>query len=163
MNKKALIHDFPHPRHDHHHCIAAALQEAERSCRQRSLRLTHLRRRVLELIWQEHRPIKAYELMEQLRRDGLNATPPTAYRALDFLLNAGLIHRLETLNAFIGCSWPGARHGSQFLICQKCHVVAELDAPQMTEIIDRQSQQLGFQAGQHIIEIRGLCAHCKKA
>ena len=93
--------------HDHKHCIKGALEEARALCAQKGVRLTALRETVLELIWQSHRPVGAYEILAELTRiQDKSAQPPTVYRALDFLLEHGLIHRLSSLNAFIGCPHP---------------------------------------------------------
>ena len=106
--------------HDHHRCVADALAEAERLCVDRDVRLTELRKRVLELIWGSHAPVGAYAIMDLLRAEGRNAMPPTVYRALDFLLEQGLIHRIASLNAYIGCSHPADTHAMQYLICKRC-------------------------------------------
>jgi Fur family zinc uptake transcriptional regulator len=96
--------------HDHSHCVHSALSEADTLCAQKGLRLTALRRRVLELVWQSHKPLGAYDILAVLsEQDGRRAAPPTVYRALDFLLENGLVHRISSLNAFVGCVHPGAR------------------------------------------------------
>src|SRR5882724_8224269 len=96
--------------HDHQHCIDDALVRAATICAQSGGRLTPLRRRVLELVWHSHAPVGAYDILDALRRDGRPAAPPTAYRALEFLLGHGLIHRIESLNAFVGCAQPERPH-----------------------------------------------------
>ena len=102
--------------HDHSHCVHSALSEADVLCAQKGLRLTALRRRVLELVWQSHKPLGAYDILAVLsEQDGRRAAPPTVYRALDFLLDNGLVHRIASLNAFIGCSHPEHAHQGQFL------------------------------------------------
>src|SRR5699024_1887306 len=117
---------LPLPNHDHGACISDALARAEACCRAQGLRLTATRRRVLELIWASHRPSKAYDLLEAINRERGNAAPPTVYRALDFLLTAGLVHKIESLNAFIGCSGTHAHAQPKFLICHDCQRVAEI-------------------------------------
>src|SRR3954453_3718975 len=92
--------------HDHADCVAAALGAAERLCARRGARLTELRRRVLELIWRSHEPIGAYALLDRLGRERGRVAPPTVYRALEFLIAHGLVHRIASLNAFIGCVHP---------------------------------------------------------
>ncbi|RMD92342.1 MAG: transcriptional repressor, partial [Alphaproteobacteria bacterium] len=87
--------------HDHRACAAAALARAEARCRESGLRLTPLRRRVLEILLESHRPLGAYDILARLRADGRPAQPPVAYRALDFLVAHGLAHRLHSLNAFL--------------------------------------------------------------
>ena len=127
MNQAATAQAFPPSHHDHDDCISTALRAAERVCRDKGLRFTGIRRRVLELVWASHRPIGAYEILDKLNRQGRKAAPPTVYRALEFLIEAELVHRLDSLNAFIGCPDPGSSHAGQFLICRRCRSVAELD------------------------------------
>ena len=156
-----------HPaRHNHRHCVATALARAEAVCRRRGLRFTRIRRRVLELIWGSHRPATAYALLAQLRREKHNAAPPTVYRALDFLLEHRLAHKIESLNAYIGCahSTTHARggHSGQFLICERCQQVAELDDPELRRMIERKAARAGLVAARHTIEISGRCARCRQ-
>ena len=96
------------------------------SARQKGVRFTPLRRRVLELVWSSHKPVGAYALLDQLRNEDLGSAPPTVYRALDFLIENGLIHRIERMNAFVGCSHPGEAHRGFFLICGDCGNAEEL-------------------------------------
>jgi Fur family zinc uptake transcriptional regulator len=147
--------------HDHRRCVQAALKEATRVCQERKGRLTPQRQRVLELIWNSHKPVGAYAVLEQLRGEGYNGAPPTVYRALEFLLEFGLIHRIESLNAYIGCTHPGAEHSTQFLICSHCQKVAELDDPKVNRAIISTATRLGFSAVNPVIEIRGLCSECQ--
>src|SRR5699024_7737219 len=94
---------FAHNEHDRTACVSDALARADRICRPQGRRLTPMRRRVLELVWNSHKPVKAYDLLEAIRSNRNNAAPITVYRALDFLQEAGLVHRIESLNAFVGC------------------------------------------------------------
>ena len=96
--------------HDHDHCIETALGDAESVCIERGVRLTVLRKRVLEIVWQSHRPLGAYAILDVLAADGRRAAPPTVYRALDFLQENGLVHRIASMNAFVGCPMPDRRH-----------------------------------------------------
>ncbi len=150
------------PRHDHDRCVSRALETAAEVCRRQGARLTPQRRRVLELVWASHRPVGAYTLLEELRAEGINAAPPTVYRALDFLLEHGLIHRLESLNAFVGCTHPGKPHAGQFLVCRGCQEVAELDERRITRAVEASAADLGFSAEHHTVEISGLCDHCRE-
>jgi Fur family zinc uptake transcriptional regulator len=111
---------FPTSGHDHHACVRNALRGLERLCRTQGLRLTPIRRRVLELIWQSHRPSGAYEILGQLAAEGRKASPPTVYRALGFLLAPGLAHRVSSRNAFVGCDHPGEEHMAQIFLCDHC-------------------------------------------
>jgi Fur family zinc uptake transcriptional regulator len=150
---------LPH-RHAHDACVHDAVSRAEGLCADRGIRLTAQRRRVLELVWSGHQPIGAYEILERMRDDGTRAAPPTVYRALDFLLEHGLVHRLESLNAFIGCPSPTGDHASVFLICRDCREVTESADPEADATLDRVSLRHGFKAERRVVEITGLCAQC---
>jgi Fur family transcriptional regulator, zinc uptake regulator len=147
--------------HNHDTCISEALERADRLCAQRSVRLTPLRRRVLEQIWQSHEAIKAYDLLRQLSSADHTVKPPTVYRALDFLLEQGLIHRIESLNGFVGCDRPQKAHQSQLFICRDCGQVSECGDESVRRALDREAARQGFQAEERIVEVRGLCARCQ--
>lgn len=153
---------FPVADHDHHACVAHAVEAAEAECRRRGARLTDVRRRVLELVWQSHAPVGAYALLETLGREGFCAAPPTVYRALDFLLAHGLIHRIERLNAFAGCTRPGVPHAGQFLLCEDCGIAAELDDPAIDAAIAAAAARLGFAVTRQTVEVDGLCPECQR-
>ncbi len=146
--------------HDHQGCIAKALSSAEALCQQQRQRFTAIRRRVLELVWQQHKPIGAYEVLEMLQQDGRTA-PPTVYRALDFLQRMGLVHRIASLNAYVGCAHPGEPHDGQFLICEACQSLAELDVSAITRAIEESAVSSGFEPRRHTVEIMGLCPNCR--
>ncbi len=150
------------PRHDHDHlrCVADALSEAARLCRDRGVRLTPLRARVLEIVWQSHKPLGAYDILAVLTAEGRSAAPPTVYRALEFLLEQGLVHRLSSLNAFVGCSRPGHAGSGQFLICQSCGNAAELNDGGVERAITRSAASQGFAVHGHTVEISGVCPDC---
>jgi Fur family zinc uptake transcriptional regulator len=147
--------------HDHGHCVNQALSKAEAVCRQRGQRLTALRRRVLELVWDNHRPVGAYTLLERMRGERGQVAPTTVYRALDFLQEQGLVHRLASLNAFIGCAFPGARHAEQFLICTSCRQLAELDDNRVTAALKASAEANGFAISRSTVETRGPCPNCR--
>jgi Fur family zinc uptake transcriptional regulator len=149
--------------HDHDRCISDALDTAEEICGERGLRLTALRRRVLELVWSRHEPVRAYDLLEELRTERRRAAPPTVYRALEFLIENGFVHRIESLNAFVGCAGPRRPHAGQFLICRGCASVAELDDAAISRMIARKAQSLGFRAQHQTIEVTGLCPECGRS
>lgn len=136
-----------------------ALSTAERLCAQRGVRFTAQRRRVLELVCRAERPVGAYEILDHLR-EGSTAAPPTVYRALDFLLEQGLVHKLETLHAFIGCTHPEHPHASQFLICADCGRVNELENEAIAGSLRALEQETGFRPERPVIEVLGTCAHC---
>ncbi|CAM5570238.1 Ferric uptake regulation protein OS=Stutzerimonas stutzeri OX=316 GN=fur PE=3 SV=1 [Stutzerimonas stutzeri] len=150
--------------HDHDHCVSHALAEADALCVRLGVRLTALRRRVLELVWQSHRPLGAYDILAVLsEQDGRRAAPPTVYRALDFLLENGLVHRIASLNAFIGCIHPEHPHQGQFLICRSCHTAIELEQPSIAEAIETAARNVGFAVEGQTVEVVGLCTPCRSA
>ncbi len=151
---------FDGDEHDHRACLARALEQAALLCAQSGARLTDLRRRVLELIWASHVPVGAYDLLEQLSNDLGRTAPPTVYRALDFLLGQGLIHRVESLNAFVGCADPGDEHAGHFLICTECGNAAELHDPRIDKAIAASTGDLGFTITRKTVEVLGRCAIC---
>lgn len=155
---------LPSPtRHDHTHCIADALTRADALCAARGARLTALRRRVLELVWTSHKPRGAYAILEDLSQSEGKATAPlTVYRALEFLVEQGLVHRIESLNAYIGCPEPGAVHSGQFLVCETCGNAVEIDDPRIRTAIDTIAAERGFQVHRPTVEVRGRCAHCQE-
>ncbi len=161
MTDGNVLSGFKPGGHDHEACIAAALDSVSAVCRERGLRLTPLRRRVLELIWRRHMPSGAYDLLDALRSDGRRADPPTVYRALDFLVENGFVHRLESLSAYVGCGGPGREHDGQFLICRGCGQVAELGDPAISAIIREKAHALGFRAGGQTVEVTGTCGECR--
>lgn len=158
----SITKEFVTEPHNHNSCISDALKRAKALCERKGLRLTAQRRQVLELIWQGHRPIGAYELLEAMRNDGTRAAPPTVYRALDFLLANGLIHRIESLNAYVGCNHPGTPHQGQFLVCSDCHHVAELEDTTITRQVCDSARKVGFDVEQQTVEVRGRCVNCRE-
>lgn len=149
------------PAHNHHACIADALARAQQLCSQRGVRLTPLRRTVLELVWQNHKPLGAYALMAMLAsEDTRRVAPPTVYRALDFLLENGLIHRVHRLNAYIGCPDPEHPHAGNLLICKLCGVAQEVDSAPLTSAIQQVAKQSQFNSEDHTLEVIGLCNRC---
>lgn len=150
-------------KHDHHHCISDALDNAEKICAERGQRFTKIRKLVLELIWQSHRPIGAYQLLPEIQKAGFNSAPPTVYRAIEFLQELGLVHQISSLNAFIGCSHPGHQCSSCFLICDQCSVAVELASDRLGDAIAGISEEMGFKVEREHVEIVGKCPNCLKA
>jgi Fur family zinc uptake transcriptional regulator len=148
--------------HDHRLCIEEALDAASQLCVARGARFTPLRRRVLELVWGSHQPVKAYDILERLNDEDRGAKPPTVYRALDFLIGQGLVHRLESLNAFVGCPHPGQDHDYQFLICDRCGTVAEIASPAVRSALAEHAAGLGFTIERQTIEVHGTCRDCAR-
>lgn len=142
----------------------ARLDAAERDCANHGRKLTAQRRAVFGLILDAGKPLTAYELLDRLRETHKNATPATIYRALDFLLEADLIHKVESLSAFIPCVDEGAHdHPAQFLICRNCGTVAEIEDAGISAALQKAAAKLGFQPGGSIVEVKGLCATCAAA
>ena len=154
---------FPSHEHDHRRCVAGALDGAKAVCSERGARLTPVRQRVLEIIWQSHRPLGAYAILDVLSGEGHSSAPPTVYRALEFLLMHGLVHRLSSLNAFIGCAHPGHPGAGQFLLCTHCGTAAELNDAAIERTIERRVAVEGFTSQVHTVEISGICPHCREA
>jgi Fur family zinc uptake transcriptional regulator len=146
--------------HDHERCIREAVEAAEQVCESKNIRLTPLRRRVLEIIWRQHDPIGAYEILAEIAKDRDKAAPPTVYRALEFLRSAGLVHRVDSLNAFLGCDRPHAAHAGQFLVCEHCRKVTEIDDPALTAGLARRARELGYVIEDSAVEIKARCADC---
>ena len=152
---------FPDPHHDHGHCVASALGSAEAICVARGEKLTALRRQVLELVWGGHRPTGAYDILAAMQaQTGRKIAPPTVYRTLDFLQQQGLVHRIESLNAYVGCRAPGRPHDVQFMICRSCRAAIELDDRAVASSLDAAAAAAGFAIEQRVVEVSGLCARC---
>lgn len=151
---------LPYRPHNHAACVAEALADARAICQRANARLTATRERVLELIWQSHRPLGAYDVLAMLTDDGHNAAPPTVYRALDFLQQYGLVHRIASLNAFIGCAHAGTHHQGMFLICRNCGNVLELSSPEVDGAIANAASDVCFELEQVSVEASGLCPEC---
>jgi Fur family transcriptional regulator, zinc uptake regulator len=161
MGTKPSPTDLSWEDHDHADCISDALRNADELCLARGVRLTELRRRVLELVWGSHKPVGAYALLEQLQQGG-RAAPPTVYRALEFLLEQGLIHRLASLNAYVGCCRPGEAHSGLFLICESCRNLTEIDDVAIEDAIAQSSRISGFEPLRQTVEVLGLCPQCRE-
>ncbi|MDQ3617218.1 MAG: transcriptional repressor [Pseudomonadota bacterium] len=147
--------------HHHVHDGDAFVQEVERACTQRGLRLTPIRANALRLIADAGRPMKAYDLLDRMKATHGAAAPPTVYRALDFLLEHGFIHKLASINAFVGCHHPGGeQHAVPFLICNRCHSATELEDEQIVGALDARARALGFVPQAQTLEVHGLCAKC---
>lgn len=153
---------FISPQHNHTHCVDGAIAAAARLCESRGARLTEQRRRVLELVWGSHEPIGAYTLLAAMQKGGKMVAPPTVYRALDFLVEQGLVHRIESLNAYVGCSAPNASHVGQFLLCGSCGSAAELDEAAIGSAIASSASAVGFEVTRATVEILGTCPNCRE-
>ncbi len=162
MPRKTKSPDIAFRKHDHRRCQRQQLSEASRLCAARKLRLTPRRRQVLEIMLASHQPLGAYEILAELNRTGSTdrIAPPIVYRALEFLMTEGLIHRIESRNAFITCVHPGHESAAQFLICRDCEQVAELETSEQNLLAA--ADNLGFAVDHSVVEITGVCARCQK-
>ncbi|WP_170575899.1 Fur family transcriptional regulator [Ruegeria atlantica] len=147
-------------KHDHENCVETALTTADAQCKEEGLRLTPVRRKVLEMLLQEHRALGAYAILDRLRDEGFGSQPPVAYRALDFLVQNGFVHKIERLNAFVACSHPGAAHSPAFMICRKCDAVAEAQSTPAKGVLGAAARAAGFEIERTVVEAEGLCPDC---
>ena len=154
---------FPAPDHDHGHCASAAIAHAEMLCAARAQRLTPMRRHVLEALLGSHRPLGAYEIIERLAGRGPPA-PITVYRALDFLMANGLVHRIESRNAYLACAAHDhdATSAVAFLICERCGLVGEIPSGSFARELNAAARASGFAPKLSVVEITGVCTHCQK-
>jgi Fur family transcriptional regulator, zinc uptake regulator len=148
--------------HDHRACRRSALAAVQAECRARGLRLTPARALVLEALLESHRAMTAYELLDRLRSAGLGRQPPVAYRAIEFLVGNGFVHRIERLSAFVACTHVG-EHAAAFLVCRACRTVAETAAPGAESGLAGAARTAGFDVERFTVEAEGLCARCREA
>src|SRR5690606_18172171 len=140
--------------------IAASRDTAQKLCESRGKRLTPTRRKVLEILLHHGRSLKAYELLEHMRDVQQGAAPPTVYRALDFLVEEGLVHRLDAINAWTACHDAGGKPHDLLVVCTRCGSVAELSDPGLTRRLADKVARAGFRLSGHETELRGLCSTC---
>ena len=153
----------PFASHDHARCRQAVLARAEAQARVGGLRLTPVRRRALEILLESHRALGAYEVLERLAADGFGKQPPVAYRALDFLVEQGLAHRVRRLNAYVACLSDRADHAPAFLICRGCEQLAEAESPELRAALAGLGRDCGMTIERATVELVGLCARCAAA
>jgi Fur family zinc uptake transcriptional regulator len=155
---------FPAPDHDHDRCSTDAMATAEAVCEERGQRLTAIRRKVLATLLASHKPLGAYEIIDRLAPKGPRPAPITAYRALEFLRENGLVHRIESRNAFIACVHNHAAEALVvFLICERCGAVGEASSADVTSTLTAAARAAGFTPKSPVIEISGICTHCRAA
>jgi len=155
---------FPAPGHDHDRCTADAIAHAEALCAARAQRLTAMRRKVLEALLESHQPLGAYEIIDRLAQQGGRPAPITVYRALDFLREQELVHRIESRNAFMACVHNHAAGDLVvFLLCERCGAVGEAPAAAVADALRNASRGAGFAPKTSVIEISGTCAHCRRS
>lgn len=137
------------------------LRQADSICQQRKQRFTELRKQVLALICQSEQPVGAYALLDQMRAHGRAAAPPTVYRALDFLQEQGLVHRLATNNTYLACAHPQQQHEAVFLVCKQCGYTRELHTDGVYKAVATHARQASFKVEHTAVEVTGLCAGCQ--
>lgn len=147
-------------RHDHASCMSEAMAEAEARCASDNVRFTPVRRKVLEILLAEHRALGAYAILDRLRDAGFGSQPPVAYRALDFLVTQGFVHKVERLNAFVACAHPGEAHSPAFMICRSCDAVAEAQSGPARGALMEAARSTGFRIERTVQEAEGLCPAC---
>jgi Fur family zinc uptake transcriptional regulator len=154
---------FPAPGHDHARCATDAMAVAEARCSERGQRLTPIRRDVLGALLASHQPLGAYEIMERVAPSGPRPAPITIYRALEFLRDNGLVHRIESRNAFVACV-HGHADGDLvvFLICERCGTVGEASSSEVASTVKSAADAVGFTPKSPVIEVSGICTHCGK-
>ena len=142
--------------------VSNFLDQAEALCETRNLRFTQLRKQVLELVCKAEQPVGAYHLLDELRESGRSAAPPTVYRALDFLLEQGLVHRLATNNTYLACAHPQHPHAAVFLVCSQCGYTQEVHSGGVIDQLRQQADEFGFAIKHASVEVTGLCSRCRK-
>lgn len=165
---KLATHPIACRPHNHAICVDKAMAAARSACEDAGVRLTPMREQVLFLVWQSHKPLGAYDIIDQLSRqmslEGKRSkviAPPTVYRALEFLQAQGLVHRIASLNAFVGCSIQGSDHISQFLLCRDCGIAIEMESDAIDQAIRQNASSYGFSIDTETIEIMGCCVSCR--
>jgi len=155
---------FPAPDHDHNRCTAEGISHAERVCRERAQKFTPIRRHVLQALLSSHRPLGAYEVIDELAKSMPRPAPITVYRALDFLMANGLVHRIESRNAYLACAHDHEEAALvAFLICERCGSVGEIPAASVAQSLSAAARASGFAPKLSVVEITGTCAHCQQA
>ncbi len=146
--------------HDHRHCVETALAKTREKCAANKLQLTPVRRRVLEILLEKHKAMGAYDILAILAAEGLGSQPPVVYRALDFLVQNGFVHRIERLNAYAACAHPTHEHVPAFLICRECRTVAEAETELTQGRLGAAASTSGFRIERIVVEAEGLCPDC---
>lgn len=147
--------------HDHERCRRSVMDAVKDSCKSRGLRLTPPRECVLRALLEDHKAMTAYELLERLRAEGLGSQPPVAYRALDFLVANGFVHRIERVSAFVACTRGGGAHAAAFLVCRRCRSVAETCLQQVGGVMEDAAAEHDFVLERKVVEAVGLCGRCR--
>ena len=148
--------------HDHEVCATNALAAARCACIARGLKLTPVRETVPNILLESHASLGDYDILEKLALEGFRSQPPVAYRALDFLVEHGFVHKIERLNAFIACTYSGEGHSPTFLICKRCNQVAEAMSVPISTTLGKAAKAIGFSIDKTVLEAEGLCPRCQQ-
>jgi Fur family zinc uptake transcriptional regulator len=139
-------------------------RQVEKYCGERDLQLTPLRRQVLEILARAPAPLGAYAIIEELAREqGKAVAPPTVYRTLDFFLENGFLHKVESRNAYAPCEHLGHRHHGILLICERCGRTDEIESLRFDKMLQETAAKAGFSAQRRVVEVEGLCEACGQA
>ena len=158
----STAHDHvPHIHTGHCHSKAERLAEADALVQHKGARFTTMRRATYDFLLAQKAPLSAYDILAKLEtRLKKKLAPPTVYRALEFLLEQGLIHRLESNNTYLVCDHPGERHESVYLVCIRCGTTQEIDDHAVAKLLQSKAHSFGFTPSRQVIEVQGLCKNC---
>lgn len=158
------VPSFPARDHDHGACMAGALGRAKSRCLEKGIKWTALREQVFRHVTTSHKPVSAYDLIESLAREGKRLAPVSIYRILDVLQEAGIVHRLESRNAFFACmSGHESTRQTVTFVCEGCERVTEVEAPAAYRAIGEVSEAARFSPHSTIVEVSGTCAECRNS
>ncbi len=150
-------------KHNHLECSKKTIKNAEEICLKFSLNLTPIRKKVLEIISANHKPSRAYDLLAKLKEAGFSDKPPTIYRALDFLIENKIVHKLSTINAYVACYGEESEEISCFLICEKCHEIEEFQDESLNKLLINIGKKRGIEIKNLNLEINFTCEECKNS
>ena len=161
IRQKAVA--FPGRDHDHGVCVQDALGRARTRCLELGIKWTALREQVFRHVARSHKPVSAYDLIESLAKEGKRLAPVSVYRILEVFQSAGLVHRLESRNAFFACMTEHASASQTItLLCEGCERVVEADAPDAFRAIGLATRTSSFRAQNVVIEVSGMCMDCQE-
>jgi Fur family transcriptional regulator, zinc uptake regulator len=136
-------------------------EQVEDECARQGLQLTPLRRRVLSILGESAGPLGAYAIIEKLSKsEGKQIAPPTVYRTLDFFLENGFLHKVESRNVFARCEHVGHVHLGVLLLCEKCGRSEELEDPQIDHFLRETAARSEFSLHRQMLELHGICKSC---
>ena len=143
--------------------LKASISRVVEICKSNNLGFTDIRKQVFEIIVKKNKPIKAYEILDEIRNiSGKPSHPPTVYRAIDFLIENGFVHKLNSINSFVGCFHPKAHEECYFLICKKCNLYQECCDDSLKDRISKTAEHKNFLISNTTLEIEGHCLDCSQ-